>query len=99
MGLLGALDPYRHKVLDKPVSEITTESVTIYPTDVNTPSSGGTTDEYYQTVAFTALVNMIKDSSLSNHHHAVIEAIMNIFKTQGLKCVSFLPQVCLNVPF
>lgn len=30
---------------------------------------------------------------MSNHHHTVIEAVMNIFKTQGLKCVTFLPQV------
>ncbi|TIB14647.1 hypothetical protein E3P89_00930 [Wallemia ichthyophaga] len=93
MGLLGALDPYKHKDIEKPVSDVTTESVTIYPADVVTPSNQNTSDDFYQTVAFNALVNMLKDPSLSNHHHAVIEAIMNIFKTQGLKCVSYLPQI------
>jgi len=41
----------------------------------------------------TALLAVLRDQSMSNHHHTVIEAIMNIFKTQGLKCVMFLPQV------
>jgi phosphatidylinositol kinase/protein kinase (PI-3 family) len=41
----------------------------------------------------TALLDILKDQSLSSQHHTVIEAVMSIFKTQGLKCVTFLPQV------
>ena len=52
-----------------------------------------TSDEYYQTVAINALLSILKDQSLSGQHHKVIEAIMSIFKTQGLKCAPFLPQV------
>ena len=60
----------------------------------NTHSSTSTTsDDYYQTVVITALLSILKDQSLSSQHHTVIEAIMSIFKTQGLKCVTFLPQV------
>lgn len=50
-------------------------------------------DDYFQSVVIVSLLAILKDSALSNHHHAVIEAIMSIFKTQGLKCVSFMPQV------
>ena len=50
-------------------------------------------DDYYQTVAINALLSILRDQSMSGQHHKVIEAIMSIFKTQGLKCVSFLPQV------
>jgi len=55
-------------------------------------------DDYYQTVVITALLAVLRDQSMSNHHHTVIEAIMNIFKTQGLKCVTFLPQVIVLDP-
>jgi serine/threonine-protein kinase mTOR len=54
-----------------------------------TPSS----EDFYATVVINSLMSMLKDSSLSYHHSHVIEAIMNIFKTLGLKCVSFLPQI------
>jgi FKBP12-rapamycin complex-associated protein len=55
-------------------------------------SSAGS-DDYFQTVVITALLAILKDQSLNTHHPTVIEAIMSIFKTQGLKCVTFLPQV------
>ncbi len=55
------------------------------------PSSAS--DDYFQTVVITSLLAILKDPALSSHHHAVIEAIMSIFKTQGLKSVAFLPQV------
>ncbi|KAF3938362.1 hypothetical protein ABW19_dt0205056 [Dactylella cylindrospora] len=54
-----------------------------------TPSN----DEYYPTVVINSLMNMLKDQSLSTQHSAVIDAIMNIFKTLGLKCVPFLGQI------
>ncbi|CAH1757738.1 9252_t:CDS:10 [Entrophospora sp. SA101] len=66
MGILGALDPYRHK-----------------------PSS----EDYYPTVVINALMKILRDSSLSAHHTAVIQAVMYIFKTLSLKCVPFLPQI------
>ncbi|KAN0060803.1 phosphatidylinositol kinase-related protein kinase tor1 [Thecaphora frezii] len=51
------------------------------------------TDDYFQNVAINTLVTILKDPSLSMHHHAMIEAIMFMFKTQGLKCVTFLLQI------
>ncbi|KAJ1544223.1 phosphatidylinositol kinase- protein kinase tor1, partial [Nowakowskiella sp. JEL0078] len=38
-------------------------------------------------------MKILRDPSLSTHHTAVVQAIMYIFKTLGLKCVPFLPQI------
>ena len=60
--------------------------------NVQTPSN----DDYYQTVVFNSLVNVLNDSSLKDYHHQAIEAVMLIFRTQRLRCVCFLPQVRLH---
>lgn len=62
-----------------------------------TYTTSSASEDYYQTVVIHALLGILKDQSPSTQHHTVIEAIMSIFKTQGLKCVTFLPQV--RVPF
>lgn len=96
LGILGALDPYRRKV--KPAEDVVIEVSLSF---VNAPSPNITgaltaTSDYYQTAAINALLNVLQDKSLNSHHYKVIEAIMSIFKTQGLKCATFLPQVCRN---
>ena len=50
-------------------------------------------EDYYPTVAFVSLTNILKDSSLATHHTPVAQALMHVFKSLGLKCTSFLPQV------
>lgn len=55
-----------------------------------TPSN----EEYYPTIVIhTLLQNILKESSLAQYHSAVIDAIVTIFKTLGLKCVPFLGQI------
>ena len=51
-------------------------------------------EDYFPSIAIQALMRILKDPSLSAHHTAVVQAVMYIFKTLGLKCVPFLPQVC-----
>ena len=72
-------------------SEAALVAVNQVPVSQHTSTSAA--DDYFQTVVITSLLAILKDQSLNNHHHTVIEAIMSIFKTQGLKCVTFLPQV------
>ena len=51
-------------------------------------------EDYYPTVVMnTLLQSVLKDSSLAQYHSAVIEAIVIMFKTLGLKCVPFLGQI------
>ncbi len=64
-------------------------------TDVSLIMNGLTPshEDYYPQVVINALMAVIKDPSLSVYHSAVIDAVMNIFKTMGLKCISFLPTI------
>ena len=82
---------------DQPIDELEASSATITAPISYTGASGS--DDYYQTVVINALLGILKDQSLAGQHHTVIEAIMSIFKTQGLKCVTFLPQVNANNNF
>ena len=50
-------------------------------------------DEFYPAVVIAALMRIVRDPSLSGHHTMVIQAVTFIFKTLGMKCVSYLSQV------
>jgi FKBP12-rapamycin complex-associated protein len=50
-------------------------------------------EDYYLTVSVNALMRVLRDSSLSSHHTTVIQSVMLIFKSLGLKCIPFLPQI------
>ncbi|KAG6843936.1 hypothetical protein H0H87_011584 [Tephrocybe sp. NHM501043] len=93
LGILGAMDPYRHKIRPHAglISETGLTAINVVPVngDKNLSPSG----DHVQLVVFTALLAILRDQTLSAQHVSVIEAIMTIFKTQGLKCVAFLPQI------
>ncbi|KAK0217827.1 phosphatidylinositol 3-kinase [Armillaria fumosa] len=94
LGILGAVDPYRRKEQGSSVEDGSSETLITAVNQVpinQTPTM--VTDDYYQNVVINALLAILKDQSLSTHHHTAIEAVMSIFKTQGLKCASFLPQI------
>ena len=94
MGILGAFDPYNHQVLEQsPESQLVAEAQQV--TDVSLIMSGITpsNDDYYPTVVINTLMSMLKESSLQQYHTSIIDAVMNIYQTMGLKCVSFLGQV------
>ncbi|KAI9000239.1 armadillo-type protein [Gaertneriomyces semiglobifer] len=88
IGILGALDPYKHKIASRDPESVPSGANAELPMSMS-PSA----DDYYPTVAVNALMKILKDPSLSIHHTAVIQAVMYIFKTLGLKCVPFLPQI------
>ncbi|KAE8453627.1 hypothetical protein EG329_009138 [Mollisiaceae sp. DMI_Dod_QoI] len=95
MGILGALDPYRHQQVEEksPESQLRLESTQM--TDISLMMTGLTPSnkEYFPTVVINALLQILKDPSLANHHALVVEAIMNIFRTLQLECVPFLDKV------
>ncbi|KAI0469145.1 TOR kinase [Xylaria cf. heliscus] len=95
MGILGALDPYRHQQVEERTPDAKRSVETNRMTDISLMMTGLTPSnkEYYPTVVINALLNILKDQSLAQHHAAVIEAIMNIFRTLGLECVSFLDRI------
>ncbi|KAM0212597.1 hypothetical protein ACHAPA_002936 [Fusarium lateritium] len=93
MGILGALDPYKHQAEERTPDSRGGEANQL--TDISLMMTGLTPSnkEYFPTVVINALLQILKDSSLVQHHAAVIEAIMNIFRTLGLECVSFLDRI------
>ena len=95
LGILGALDPYRHQQALERHSD-GKKNDTFGGSDVALIMQGLTpsNEEYYpQVVMNTLMHSVLQDSSLSQYHNAVVEAIVSIFKTLGLKCVTFLPQI------
>ncbi|WVQ81658.1 hypothetical protein IAT38_003783 [Cryptococcus sp. DSM 104549] len=94
IGMLGALDPFKHKTLlgevDDPIEEGATSRVNDIVLLNNHNSS--VNDGFFQTVVIHSLVNVLHDSTYKDHYQAV-EAIMMIFRTQRLRCVNFLPQI------
>ncbi|KAL4860725.1 hypothetical protein BDV12DRAFT_90500 [Aspergillus spectabilis] len=96
VGVLGALDPYKYQRISdiEPdvhhINEVQNGSDVALIMQGLTPSN----EEYYPTVVIhTLLQNILRENSLVQYHSAVIDAIVTIFKTLGLKCVPFLGQI------
>ncbi|KAI8848058.1 FAT domain-containing protein [Chytridium lagenaria] len=90
IGTLGALDPYRYKLISAPTSVQASTSGEVESRRFNfTPAA----EEYYPTVVIEALMRILRDATLSAYHPAVIEAVTNFFKGFGLKGVPFLPTI------
>ncbi|KAI7538291.1 TOR1 phosphatidylinositol 3-kinase, partial [Hortaea werneckii] len=95
MGILGALDPYKHQqvIEESPESNLRAEAeaesdVTLIMKGI-TPSN----EEYYPTVVINTLMQMLKEDTLRQYHSSAVEAVMSIYATMGMKCVPFLPTV------
>ena len=100
LGILGALDPYRHREVEQRGENVSGASLTgapadALPVDISLLMQGmlPTSEEYYLTVAINNLMNILNDASLAAHHSKGIQAIMYIFQTMGMRCVPFLPQI------
>jgi hypothetical protein len=57
------------------------------------PSMVHSSDDFYPTVALTALLLILGDESLSLQHNSVLQATMLIFRSLGSRSLQFLPQV------
>ncbi|KAG6845015.1 hypothetical protein H0H87_001536 [Tephrocybe sp. NHM501043] len=86
LGIMGALDPYRRKI--RPEGEASETALTaVNQVPLSQHNGPAPSDDYFQSVVINALLAILKDQSLNTLHTSVIEAIMSIFKTQGLKCI------------
>ncbi|KAL4707892.1 hypothetical protein ACJJTC_010327 [Scirpophaga incertulas] len=106
LGLLGALDPYKHKVtrglIDGkpdsslvPVADSKAEEnnfdMTTSEMLVNMPSP--VLDEYYPAIVISTLMRILRDSTLQQHHTSVVQAVTFIFQSLGIKCVPYISRV------
>jgi serine/threonine-protein kinase mTOR len=96
VGVLGALDPYEYQQLTESAAENQPKTEYQEVSDVALIMSGVTpsNDDFYPTIVINTLMqNILADTTLVQHHSAVIDAIVTIFKTIGMKCVPFLGQI------
>ncbi|KAK0615733.1 armadillo-type protein [Bombardia bombarda] len=95
MGILGALDPYKYQQVEERAPQTQRRPEATQLTDVSLMMQGLTPsqEDYYPTVVINALLHILKDQSLVQWHGNVVDAIMSIFITMGLKCVQFLDRV------
>ncbi|QPG75762.1 hypothetical protein FOA43_003122 [Brettanomyces nanus] len=96
MGILGALDPYKYREVERSGRDSQTVAEQNAPSidmELLMKGKSPSNEDYFPTVVITTLLKILKDPSLSNHHPAVTQAIMHIFKTLGVKCVPYLDQV------
>ena len=95
IGILGAVDPHKQQMVERKDQEVSLTDQKLTGTDVTLlmRGIGPSSEEYFPTIVIEALLSILRDSSLGTHHTAVVQAIMYIFKTLGLKCVTFLPQI------
>ncbi|KAK0644594.1 armadillo-type protein [Cercophora newfieldiana] len=95
MGILGALDPYKYQQVEERAPQTQRRPEATQLTDVSLMMGGLTPsqEDYYPTVVINALLQILKDQSLVQWHGNVVDAVMSIFITLGLKCVQFLDRV------
>lgn len=96
LGILGALDSYRYQQIMEQPQEAKALKETEPQTDVEFLIEGTVTpskDEYYPRVVIKTLMGLVSDQSLAQYHSAVIDAVMAIYQTMGLKCVDYLPDI------
>ncbi|OQV15683.1 Target of rapamycin [Hypsibius exemplaris] len=84
LGLLGALDPYVHKV-NLGVIETGADAsspVVGQPEPIATADGGQDASQIHEVLI-----------SMSSHHTTVVQSVHFIFKSLGIKCVPYIPQV------
>lgn len=106
LGLLGALDPYKHRMNLGQIDTRGTESAPLIPIngddgkdkDISTSemlvsNSSLTLDDFYTSVAIATLMRIIRDPTLSQPHYSVVQAVVFIFQSLGIKAVPYIGQV------
>lgn len=108
LGLLGALDPYKHKI-NRGLIDSQNDTILISISDVKVDeyndlstaeilvNMGNMLEEYYPAIAIQTLMKILRDPNLAQHHTNVVQAVTFIFKSLGIKCVPYLPQVLPNL--
>ena len=96
-GLLGALDPYRHKLSQLEEAESRaqkmTKQSTLDPADFLKKESSEGEEEYYSAAAIVSLTKILADPTLNKHHLSVITVLMCICRTLKSRCAIFLPSI------
>lgn len=77
LGILGALDPYRHCIVQRDSEDISESArLDLDPTTILMSGAGMASEDYYPSVAISALMRILRDLLLTMHHTAVMKAVL-----------------------
>lgn len=97
LGLLGALDPYKHKMTKSlvPVADCKSEenNFDMTTSEMLVNMSSPVLDEYYPAIVISTLMRILRDPTLQQHHTSVVQAVTFIFQSLGIKCVPYISRV------
>ncbi|XP_063386567.1 serine/threonine-protein kinase mTOR [Cydia fagiglandana] len=106
LGLLGALDPYKHKLTrglingqpDSSLVPVADSKADENNFDMTTSEmlvnmSSPVLDEYYPAIVISTLMRILRDPTLQQHHTSVVQAVTFIFESLGIKCVPYISRV------
>ncbi|CAH2267767.1 jg15184 [Pararge aegeria aegeria] len=106
LGLLGALDPYKHRVnqglidfqtistlIPVPDTSSSIDNIDINVSEMLVSMSPLVLDEFYPAIAVTSLMRILRDPLLAQHHTSVVHSVTYIFQTLGIKCVPYISRV------
>ncbi|XP_073962067.1 serine/threonine-protein kinase Tor [Choristoneura fumiferana] len=106
LGLLGALDPYKHKLTrglinGKPDSSLVPvadskadeNNFDMTTSEMLVNMSSPVLDEYYPAIVISTLMRILRDPTLQQHHTSVVQAVTFIFESLGIKCVPYISRV------
>lgn len=105
LGIIGALDPFTHKVFIGRVHSLTSNAMAL-----SLPSTVMSSDlrddiiqwyhyekctlaEFYPAFAIASLMQMLKNEALTHLHRDMIQALLTIFGSLGPKCSQYVDKV------
>ncbi|XP_047031918.1 serine/threonine-protein kinase mTOR isoform X2 [Helicoverpa zea] len=112
LGLLGALDPYKHKITRGLIGEQPDSSLVpvadskaeennfdMTTSEMLVNMSSPVLDEYYPAIVISTLMRILRDPTLQQHHTSVVQAVTFIFQSLGIKCVPYISRVTPTLLF
>ncbi|CAF4879166.1 unnamed protein product [Pieris macdunnoughi] len=112
LGLLGALDPYKHKLTKYrkdgqpnsslvPVADSKAEenNFDVSSSEMLVLMPTAVLDEYYPAIVISTLMRILRDPTLQQHHTSVVQAVTFIFQSLGIKCVPYISRVTPSLLF
>lgn len=101
LGVLGALDPYKYRDIEVVSNTKTQTNSTQNSTNADgnylTDCLSFNSEQYYPTMAVKVLAKILDDSAYSTHHTIIVQTVVNIVKSMGIKSAKFLDVILPSV--
>lgn len=102
LGLLGAIDPYRHQVnmgqVGQPnelLSSISDDGQGLQLHEISASELlvSHQYDDFYPAIALSSLIKIMRDKSLTNYYTVAVQAVTFIFMRLGVRCLPYIQHV------